>query len=101
MSGIVFRYNEPENDRVKKLNQLTQGRVLGSTNGTFTLTSNLSLTTVSDTLFTASCVPLAIPLTSNASTKTYYIAARTNGEITLGHASNNVSNATYAYCVFT
>jgi len=99
VSGIVFRYNESEADRTKKLNQLAQGKVLASTNSTFTLTSNLSLTTVSDPLFTASCVPLALPLTSNASTKTFYIAARTNGEITLGHASNNVSNATYAYTV--
>lgn len=99
MTGIVFRYNEPDSERTRKLNQLAQGKVLASTNSTFTLTSNLSLTTVSDPLFTASCVPLALPLTSNASTKAYYIAARTNGEITLGHASNNVSNATYAYAV--
>ena len=97
MSSIVFRYNEPEENRVKKLNLLSQGRVKAATSGSFILASNSLLTTVSDPMFTVSCIPVAVSLATNQ--PTLYVADRTNGEVTFGHSSDNVSNRAYAYTI--
>lgn len=96
---IVFRAGEGELERTKKLNALAQGKVMATTLGSFTLTSNSALTTVTDPLFTASCVPLTFPASANATAQVPYVAARTNGEVTFGHTSDAVSGRTYLYAV--
>lgn len=96
---IVFRMGENDLERTKKLNALAQGKVMATTFGSFVLTSNSALTTVTDPLFTASCVPLTFPASANATAQVPYVAARTNGEVTFGHTSDAVSGRTYLYAV--
>lgn len=99
MSGVVFRHGESEAERVRKLNLLAQGKVAATTHGSFVLASNSALTTVSDPFFTASCIPAVWPASANATTQIPYVAARTNGEVTFGHTSDNVSGRAYLYAV--
>lgn len=78
-------------DIVQTLNQV--GQMLGGSTVTFLNTT--TSTTVDDTRFSASTVPILVPLDATAQATTFYVSARANGTITFTHADPG-ADAEYA-----
>lgn len=67
--------------------------------GEFTLTANVTTTTVTDNRFEAQMVPVFVPTTANAAgaVATTYISARAAGGFTVTHANAATTDRTFLY----
>lgn len=99
-----FRQGEPEIERIKKLNNLLQGKQNNSTHGSVTLTANQATSTLTDPLLTPNSVIVFMPTTANAAAElgngTLYVSARTAESATLAHANNAQADRTFEYRIF-
>jgi hypothetical protein len=97
----AFRLGESEDERVRKLNTLRQGKVNAASQSTFALAANSFSTPINDALITAYSFIGIAPVTTAAASAwpSTFVITQSTGVATVCHVSSTATNRVFKYTI--